>query len=562
MGRDSVVWLSLVLGFSSPALAQWGTETPIQPQPTDPPVLGGQPKPVILPQAPAGNRLTVEKARLGRVLFWDEQLSSTRTVACGTCHAPEAGGADPRELHSRPGGVGEVCSEGVPRTRADGSYEPDPDTGLHPQLTSRRAPSVINAAYLPELLIDGRSGDALVDPATGEVVIGSGAALEAQALLTMLDPVEMGHEGRGWRDIVRRLEESNPLGVAASVPPSLEEYIGGRGYPELFDEAFGPGGVTPVRIAKAIASYERTLVSHRAPTDLAGGLEGLGSVIVEGRDLFFSDRTSCSECHGGPAGSDGEFHYTGVRPVDALPGRHAVTGDPSDMGAVRTPSLRNVGLRGPFFLDGRFETLPQVVDFYIRGGDHDAPHKDPRIRPLDLSLTEWIALTYYVQMGLTDPRVAAAEPPFDHPELFGGSAHVPVLFGEPSPGAEGLAPSMVALEPPAIGNPSWQVGVERAGGVLAVLAWGLGDVPSGIELGETTLHLDPAAPIWSMAVPLLGSMPGERYGSVPLPLPEDPGLVGASLFLQWFGIDPGAAGGFSATRAVQMTLYAGATSGV
>jgi cytochrome c peroxidase len=539
---------------------------------------------LTLPPDPPENPTTEARANLGKVLFWDEQLSSTRTVSCGTCHLPEAGGTDARslsefhpteppleepELHPFPGWDAipftpdDVAgSIGVPLTRADGTYEAHPLFGLQPQVTKHKAPPVINSGFASELFFDGRAGGTFVDPETDEVLIEAGAALEVQALEPLLSDIEMGHIGRTWEDVVERIESSVPLAMATSIPEALEDFIDGRGYPELFEDAFGSKEITPAKIAMGLASYQRTLNSFDAPIDNVYGHEELGFWGDLGYRVFYGSKAACFECHSGQLFTDDDFHYTGVRPVEENVGRFAVTQDPADLGAMKTPSLRNVALRAPFFHDGSVRTLEEVIEFYDRGGDHDAASKDHRIVPMGLSAAEKQGLFVFLSESLTDQRLLERESPFDRPMLYFESAHVPERFGEATEGSDGIAPRMLALEPPLLGNPNWTVAVENGlGGGVAVLSYGLGgDTVGGVYSG-VAIHLALDLPIWALVVPLEGEGPGEGFGSVPLPLPEDPGLVGASLFLQWFGIDPGAAGGFSATRAVRMTLYAGGSAG-
>ena len=113
--------------------------------------------PLAPPRDPIGNPTTGAKIYLGKTLFWEEQLSSTRTVACGTCHRGRSGGSDPRSdvgSSVNPGFDGifgtdddVMGSLGVPLNRADGTYEWSPLFGLRPQVTGRKAQSAINAAY-------------------------------------------------------------------------------------------------------------------------------------------------------------------------------------------------------------------------------------------------------------------------------------------------------------------------------------------------------------------------------------------------------------------------------
>ena len=135
----------------------------------------------------------------------------------------------------------------------------------------------------------------------------------------------------------------------------------------------------------AIATYERTLYSDRTPFDQnAAQITPLSAAEVRGQGVFNQSR--CNVCHAGSLFSDNQFHNIGVRPQTEDTGRFQVTGNANNIGEFRTPSLRNVGLRGPYFHDGHFATLEEVVAFYNRGGDFDAPNIDHNlIRPLGLS---------------------------------------------------------------------------------------------------------------------------------------------------------------------------------
>src|SRR5262245_20576950 len=128
----------------------------------------------VPPTDPVGNPTTPQKALLGKALFWDEQLSSSRTVACGTCHVFGHGGTDPRSAqatHPGPDGLLGNADDihgsfGVVRQDAAGHYVGAPFFGVQPQSTNRRSPSVINAAYENLLFWDGRAGGEFRDPVT------------------------------------------------------------------------------------------------------------------------------------------------------------------------------------------------------------------------------------------------------------------------------------------------------------------------------------------------------------------------------------------------------------
>lgn len=512
------------------------------------------------PTAPTENPVTQAKADLGKALFWDEQLSSTGTVACGTCHLPVGGGADPRSIdavasrHPGPDLVFDTADDivgslGVPRSWSDGTYDFDPTFGMDDQVTGRRANSAINAAYSDLLFWDGRAASEFRDPGTDAVVVASGGALENQVLGPPLSDVEMAHVGRNWADLTLALETAVPLAVASDVPAALETWIAGRTYPELFEEAFGTDDVTATRIALAIATYERTLYSDQTPYDdfLGGDGAALTASEEQGRQVF---QASCGTCHSGALLTDDAFYYLGVRPASEDEGRYGETAAAGDLGAFRTPGLRNVALRSPFFHNGRFETLEEVVEFYDRGGDFVAPNKDVRIAPLGLTAQQKSDLVAFMERPLTDPRVEAETAPFDRPKLFTESDCGPEVLGAGAAGTDGHVPVVVAIEPPLVGNPSFTVGVVGAlGGATAVLAIDTGDPDEGAGIPAT-------ASFARVEVTLDGVGGGEGSGSVSLTIPDDPSLAETTVYGRWFIDDPGAAGGVAVSPLFRVSFFA------
>jgi cytochrome c peroxidase len=504
--------------------------------------------------------VTFAKSSLGKALFWDEQLSSTRTVACGACHMAASGSSDPRSIRgsirsTHPGLDGVLGtpddvtgSPGVPSTLADGSYAWATGFGLTEQVTGRKANSAINAAYSPELFWDGRATPTFRDPITNAIVLQNGAALESQVLAPPVSGSEMAHSGRDWNDVAARVAASKPLALSPSVPSALADWIDGRPYADLFAEAFGSPGITPARIAMAIASYERTLFSNQTPFDsfLAGG-PPLTPQEEQGRLLFTQSR--CDACHRGGLLSDNVYHYIGVRPVAEDEGRFVVTGNPVDRGAFRTPSLRNVELRGPYFHSGRFDTLEEVVDFYNRGGDFNAPNKSPLIVPLGLNPQQRAALVAFLRRPLTDPRVASESAPFDRPRLYSEAGCVPDLIGEGRAGTDGLVPAPIAIEPPIAGNPSFTVAVVNA----------LGASTAELVISETDPGEGPSIPSAGAfayaSVSLQGAGAGNGYGSASVALADDPALYGRTLYGRWFVHDPAAPGGVAASPAFVFTIF-------
>lgn len=506
------------------------------------------------PNAPAGNPVTATKAALGKTLFWDEQLSSTRTVACGTCHVASNGGSDPRAVslgarstHPGPDGVlGNADdvqgSVGVPSSLADGSYKWSASFGLKEQVTGRRSMSAINAAYLTLLFWDGRASQVFKDPLTNAVVLPMGGALESQALGPPVSDAEMGHTGRDWNDVAARIATAKPLALSPAVPAALTAWIGGRSYPELFTEAFGAPEVTPVRIALAIATYERTLYSDRTPFDIGD----LTAEELRGQQVF--NQSDCNNCHTAPLFSHNEFENIGVRPATEDTGRFAITQRADDLGRFRSPSLRNVELRAPYMHNGRFQTLAEVVEFYDRGGDFPGTSRT-RLRILRLTAQQKADLVAFMKRPLTDPRVAAETAPFDRPMLYAESMRVPQITGTGIAGAGGQVPQVIAIEPPLLGNPRFTVGVYGAlGGAPATL------VIDGDDPGATANI--PAAPsLARVTVPLAGTGAGNGYASATLTIPNNPALIGATLFGRWFVVDPSAPGGVAVTPAFKMTIF-------
>jgi uncharacterized protein (TIGR03437 family) len=507
------------------------------------------------PPAPAGNPVTATKAALGKVLFWDEQLSSTRTVACGTCHHAGQGGADPRSFNNtratHPGadkvfGTADDIqgSPGVPLSQASGSYQWSLVYGLRDQVTGRRGMSYVNAAYPDALFWEGRASQVFRDPLTNNIILAAGAALESQVLGPPVSDVEMAHTARNWSDVAARVAAIKPLALAPSIPAALAAWMGERNYPELFNEAFGTSEVTPVRIAMAIASYERTLNSDRAPVDVGD----LTAQEARGRQIF--NQNDCNDCHAAPLFGTNQLQNTGVRPAAEDPGRFAVTNNQNDLGRFRSVSLRNVELRAPYMHNGRFNTLEEVVEFYNRGGDFPGPNTNRNeIRPRNFTTQQKADLVAFLKRPLTDPRVAAELPPFDRPMLYTESMRVPQIIGSGLAGAGGQVPQVVAIEPPMLGNPRFTVGVFGAlGGAMATLVIDANDpgassnIPANASFARAT-------------VPLTGTGAGNGYASANLMIPNDPALIGATLFGRWFINDANAASGVAVTPAFKFTVF-------
>jgi cytochrome c peroxidase len=249
-------------------------------------------------------------------------------------------------------------------------------TGIKGQKGGRSAPTVLNAAYSEVQFWDGRA-----------------ATLEEQAKGPIANPVEMGftHE-----EAVSRIS-------------------GIKGYRAFFKAAFGDETVDIDRIAKAIASFERTVVTGNAPFDRfeAGDTTALTASQQRGMALFYG-KANCSVCHTGKSFTDSDFHNIGVGmdKKDFDKGRLALSKQERDTGAFKTPTLRNLSSTAPYMHDGSEKTLEEVVDYYDRGGTSNR-WLSTDIHTLSLTKGERADLVSFLKALDGDP-VAIAPP--DLPE--------------------------------------------------------------------------------------------------------------------------------------------------
>ena len=532
------------------------------------PAAQGAPQLPTAPE-PAENPWTREKARLGKILFWEEQLSSTHTVACATCHRPSSGFADPRTIldpeasryfgtdRTHHTGDDVLGSRAMPLLGPDGTFRQRADVGFGVMRTRRNAPTVLNAAYAPALFWDGRASGEFRDPVTGEVISASGAALEAQVLEPLLSHFEMSAPGRIIEDLAAHLRVITPLAEASHLPAPIALWTAGRGYPELFGEAFGDDSIQPRHIAQALATYIRTLVTRDLPVDryLAGDITALSDQERRGFDLF-EGAAGCADCHGAPHFTDFGFHNLGVDPVFDDGGRREVTGLLADRGKFKTPSLRGVELTAPYFHDGSAMSLEDVVAFYDQGGLHDAPNKAAEMVPLGLTPQEQADLVAFMKRPLTDPRVEAAVSPFDGPRLFSESRRVPARFGQGTPGSGGHEPTIHLVEGLQEGQ-AVTVGIQGAlGGALGILYVGQGQGPIDSAVGGTILYFRPGPGTHRTPMALEGSGEGAGHATLRFDMASMPSaIVGSRLIFQWIVDDPTPGRRFAATRAISAVVY-------
>jgi cytochrome c peroxidase len=238
-------------------------------------------------------------------------------------------------------------------------------TGVGGAKGGRSAPSVINAAYYRQQFWDGRA-----------------ASLEEQALGPIANPIEMS---LSIEDAVGRLN-----GIA--------------GYKSQFQKIFGTDA-NSAGIAKAIAAYERTVLSGNAPFDKfkAGDKSALSKASERGRKLFFG-KANCAACHAGSNFSDNSYHNIGIGMDAKKPdvGRVTVSKLGGDTGAFKTPTLREIARSAPYMHDGSLKTLEEVVEHYARGGIANE-WLDEELFPLRLNAADKADLVTFLKEGLASP---------------------------------------------------------------------------------------------------------------------------------------------------------------
>ena len=521
---------------------------------------GALPPPISPPQNPT----TAEKAVLGKMLFWDEQLSSDGTMACGTCHQPSHGGADNRltnmPAHPGPDGISGNAddifgSPGVHRSNSFGHFTEDGTFGFGVQSTNRNTPSMIAAAYFQNLFWDGRATSQFRDPVTNAVVITQGGALESQSLDPILSDVEMADESRTWADVTGKVAAMRPMAFATNLTPDMTAALSvDATYPELFEAAFGTTEINPVRIAFALAAYQRTLVPDESKFDrVMRNQANFTQAENRGRGAFNSNQSRCDECHSGSLFSDQEFHNLGLRPIAEDNGRQGVTGNFSHRGQFKTPSLRNVNLRDRFFHNGGddIDSLQDVLEFYDDEGGDFPNNKDDELDNLRVPNQVRGDLIAFLNT-LTDPRVANETAPFDRPTLWSERAPIdrnpqPIGFGAVA-GSGGFVPQIIATSPPKEGNTGFRVGGFGAvGDTFAVLHVDLLNVPAG----ATTTDLRNGLPL---AMTTMGQGAGQGFLTWTDDEALEPVLIGLSYEAQWWVRDFGIPSRVAKSNRVRITI--------
>ena len=507
------------------------------------------------PFFPPENPVTEEKRVLGKILFWEEQLSTDNTVSCGTCHIPSEGGVDPR-IGVNPGFDGIFGNDddisgspGVIMTDQNGEYLRSVLYDLLPQVTGRRSMSNFVSMYAGNLFWDGRAEGDYIDPISGDTLAVSSAGLEVQSLIPILSDVEMAHQNRDWGSVVTKLTNAKPLALASDIPQDMLSAIKANdSYPALFEQAFGDPEVTPARIGFAIATYERTLIPNQSPWDLwvDGDPNGMTPDQFQGWQTFRASR--CNDCHVAPLFTTNAFTPNGIRPPFEDLGRSVFSGTSFEDGAFRMSALRNLAIRDRFDHTGGF-TMDEVFDFYAhRNGQGPFPQNlDFRLTtPIVFSPADEALVREFITNGLTDPRVASESFPFDRPTLHTELAETnPLVIGGGNAGSGGFSPEMIAITPPNIGNLGFKIGVDMAlGGAQAWVA-----VSSSPPVNGVVAQDELVGPI-----SLNGMGSGDGYGTLFYPI-DDISLDGQTFYMQWLVADSNAQGGFARSQVAQVTPF-------
>ena len=514
---------------------------------------------------PAQNQITPQKAVLGKLLFWEEQMSTDNRVACGTCHTFAAGGADTRRARGT-GADGVLntpddvfASPGIIRSDAANDYTPDPAFGFGLQVTDRATPSSLTGGWFTDLFWDGRARSNFIDPDTGVTLIPAGGALESQALEPILSAAEMAHDSRTFAQAVSKLINVKPMALATNLPADMALAVAGNTtYPDLFQAAFGTPDVTAARIAMAIATYERTLVPDQTPYDafVGGNTTALTPQQIQGLNVFMGP-ARCALCHTTGLFADNQYHNLGLRPIAEDNGRQGVTGNPADAGRFKTPSLRNIGLRNTFMHNGQFTNIADVFTFYRLGGGPNQQNKDPLLIPLNVPPPAANDLINFLTNALTDPRVANGTAPFDRPTLR--SQILPQLGnqnGIPTVGSGGRFPVLLNNVPANLGNIDFKMGIYNAvGGAASTLVLSTGTGLSQLSGIWINVGLNGSELLIPWVLNGTPGAAGDGYGTLSVGLPNAPALSGLSLYTQWFVWDGGAPAGAAATRGGRFDLF-------
>ena len=488
------------------------------------------------------------KVVLGKVLFWEEQVSVDNRQSCGTCHAFKNGGTDGRGNAFN--ALGKFGTHGVipqhrvtggPIDRIEYGFVAPSSGAIARGITDRSAPTMVGA-YMFERLFWLQTAGPGLQTSNGSGASHPGfaqfAALEDLSVVPPVNAVEMGHEGMDWSSgfLQAKLGNSMPMALCdpspAKMPPDfLLARSLGLNYAQLFDLVFaadpdpilaaGPG-VTRERFAAAVAHYMRTLIPDQAPIDL-------GTMTLHQQQGFNTFNNFCATCHSAnfsvaltsPGGgfvdpwdaplSDGFFHFVRTE-------------------FVKTPTLRNVGLKRHFYSDGLVTTFAGVMAF--------------EQATFGVPAAQIPALQDFLMNALTDPRVAGEVFPFDRPELaserpehtFEGNEFGAAISGLSTPEIIADAPALI---PGNLGTSHFRVGVGNCPPSTTAI-FGFQVLPS------TSFSFMPAT---------LTNAGGIATTHIDLPPGAASPLAGLTAIGRWFVADPGAPAGVAQSDSASWTLF-------
>lgn len=517
----------------------------------------GRTFPMFEPFSPPENPPMAERQVLGKILFWDEQLSSDNTMSCGTCHIPSHAGNDPREGRN-PAYDGIFMTDddvagspGLILQDQNGEYLRSVLFDLLPQSTPRRSMANFMAPFTANLFWDGRAEGIFTDPVTGQVLSSTGiAATEIQALMPLMNDIEMAHQDRDWNELLSKLESARPLALASELPEDMSDAIEQYPtYPELFEQAFGTPEITAGRIGFAIANYQRTLMPNGTPWDKWNDGDDSAMTADQLAGYMRYRASTCVDCHVPPMFTNFDFNVDGIRPPHEDLGRMGVTGAGPERGAFKMGTVRNAGIRDRFMHTGGIETLDDIFDFYAhRNGQQPfLDNLDFRVRnPIVFSPEDEALVKEFIVGALTDPRLVNEEYPFDRPKLYSEQAEAnPMVMAGGTAGSGGFDPKIIAVVPPNIGNAGFKVGVDFAlGGAQAWVAVSSSAPSSGVVAQDTLLG----------PITLNGMSAGDGYGTMFYPI-DDVAMEGETFYMQWLIADPNAADGFARSDIAAVTPF-------
>jgi cytochrome c peroxidase len=299
----------------------------------------------ILPDStpfPPDNLPTPSRIELGKKLFFDTRLSGRGNMSCATCHNPQFGWSD-----GLPVGVGEKG-----------------------EVLGRATPTIFNSGFNILQMWDGRK-KSLEEQAMGPMETMEEMNMDTTKLFTWLNQSE--------------------------------------GYSKLFAASYPGMPINAETLSKALASFERTIVSNHTRFDqwVAGKKNAMTSDEIKGFALFIDPKkANCAACHAGANFSDSSFHNIGLTSFGKEnPDLGRYTQKPLALmkGAFRTPTIREISNTAPYFHDGSADTIDQVIDFYVKGGEVKT-NLSPSIHQLDLTAQEKAQLRAFLITLSSDPQ--------------------------------------------------------------------------------------------------------------------------------------------------------------